>query len=169
MAEPVALRLHLPDAVATEEVGAALASCVAGGMFIALEGDLGTGKTTLARGLLHAAGVGAAVKSPTYTLVESYNASSLDFYHFDFYRFNDPAEWESTGFADCFDSASVCVVEWPERAHGFLPTPDLGLALAHAAPPAAGRILRAVAHTQAGERCVETLRRRFPALIVATA
>jgi len=161
------LVLHLQDAAATERVGAALAACLSGGMYIALGGDLGTGKTTLARGLLHAAGVPGSVKSPTYTLVESYNASSLDLYHFDFYRFDDPDEWESTGFSDCFNADSVCLVEWPERAAGFLPTPDLALALSHPTPSQAGRTLRVTAHSPAGRRCVDALRRRFRSSLVA--
>ena len=116
---------HLADAAATERVGAALARALAGGMVVALHGDLGTGKTTLVRGALRALGWTGPVKSPTYTLVEHYPFSSLYFYHFDFYRFADPSEWETAGLADCFRDDAVCLVEWPERVAGLLPPADL--------------------------------------------
>ena len=124
--------IHLSDAAATERAGAALAGALAGGMVIALHGDLGTGKTTLVRGVLRAMGWTGSVKSPTYTLVEYYPFSSLYLYHFDFYRFADPSEWETAGLADCFRNDSVCLVEWPERVAGLLPIPDLDVTLSHA-------------------------------------
>ena len=145
--------IHLPDAAATERAGAALAGALAGGMVIALHGDLGTGKTTFARGLLRAMGWKGSVKSPTYTLVEYYPFSSLYLYHFDFYRFADPSEWETAGLADCFRNDSVCLVEWPERVAGLLPIPDLDVALSHAATETGGRELAMHASTVAGDRC----------------
>ena len=93
-----------------------------------LRGDLGAGKTTLARGLLRALGYAGRVKSPTYTLVEVYTLSRLNFYHFDFYRFKDRSEWLSSGFREYFNPQSMCAVEWPERA-GDLPAPDLDISL----------------------------------------
>src|SRR5919206_2405068 len=102
--------LKLPDPQATERLGAALAAGIAPGRVLHLKGDLGSGKTTLARGLLRALGHRGAVKSPTYTLVEPYKLSSLHFYHFDFYRFTDASEWLSSGFRDYFNADSVCVV-----------------------------------------------------------
>ena len=123
-------------------------------MIVTLQGDLGTGKTTLVRGLLRASGVTGAVKSPTYTLVEHYPISSLYFYHFDFYRFADPSEWDTAGLADCFRDDSVCMIEWPERAGASLPPPDLAIALAHPTDSRIdGRDLTARARTKAGERC----------------
>src|SRR4029450_3009308 len=92
--------LHLPDGPATEAAGARLASALHPGMIVTLSGELGTGKTTLVRGALRALGWQGRVKSPTYTLVEHYPFSSLYFYHFDFYRFADPSEWETAGLAD---------------------------------------------------------------------
>jgi tRNA threonylcarbamoyladenosine biosynthesis protein TsaE len=77
------------------------------------------------RGCLRALGWKGRVKSPTYTLVEHYPLSSLYFYHFDFYRFADPREWETAGLADCFRSDAACVVEWPERVGDLLPPADL--------------------------------------------
>ncbi len=128
-------------------------------MVITVSGDLGAGKTTLVRGCLRALGWKGRVKSPTYTLVEHYPFSSLYFYHFDFYRFTDPCEWETAGLADCFRNDAVCVVEWPERVGGLLPRPDLALVLAHPAKCAAsGRTLRVEAHTEAGERCLAAMK-----------
>jgi tRNA threonylcarbamoyladenosine biosynthesis protein TsaE len=152
------LALHLPDAAATEAIGAALAPVLSGGMVITLSGDLGAGKTTLVRGALRALGWRNAVKSPTYTLVEHYAFSSLYFYHFDFYRFADPDEWETTGFAELFRPDAVCLIEWPERAAEHLPTPDLALLLALSdRAGATGRDLVATAHTEAGERCLRAI------------
>lgn len=147
---------HLPDAAATEAAGAALAATLAGGMVVALHGDLGTGKTTLVRGVLRALGWTGPVKSPTYALVESYTFSRLYFYHFDFYRFADPDEWETAGLAECFRSDSACFVEWPERVAGLLPVPDLDLRLTHAAQ---GRDLAASASTDEGKRCIAAIAR----------
>src|SRR3970282_387607 len=123
------LDINLPDAAATEALGAALAAGVAPGRVLHLRGDLGTGKTTLVRGLLRALGHAGRVKSPTYTLVEPYELSSLHFYHFDFYRLKDRSEWEQSGFRDYFNALAMCVVEWPERAADLLSPPDLDIHL----------------------------------------
>lgn len=149
--------LHLPDAAATESVGATLAPALLGGMVVTLRGDLGAGKTTLARGVLRALGWTGAVKSPTYTLVEHYAFSSLYFYHFDFYRFADPTEWETAGLAECFRDDSVCLIEWPERVAACLPPADLDVALTHAASPDGGREVELSARTAAGSRCLAAI------------
>ena len=154
------LRLHLPDATSTERAGAALASTLAGGLVVTLTGDLGTGKTTLVRGVLRALGWTGRVKSPTYTLVEYYPFSSLYLYHFDFYRFADPSEWETAGLADCFCNDSVCLVEWPERVAGLLPPPDLELRLGHADD--GGRDLDVTNASPAGDRCRAALASLLP-------
>ena len=150
---------HLPDAAATESVGAALAATLAGGMVVALHGDLGTGKTTLVRGVLRGLGWTGPVKSPTYALVESYTFSRLYLYHFDFYRFADPDEWETAGLAECFRSDSAGFVEWPERVAGLLPVADLDLRLAHTPPARGGRALAATASTEAGKGCIAAIAR----------
>lgn len=96
--------------------------------FIALDGDLGVGKTTLVRNLLQSLGVTGRIKSPTYTIMESYlltGSPPLTASHFDFYRFNDPQEWEEAGFRDVFASPGLKLVEWPEKASEVLPSPDL--------------------------------------------
>lgn len=154
---PPSRTLHLPDAAATEALGAVIAPCLAGGMVVALHGDLGSGKTTLVRGVLRARGWNGSVKSPTYTLVEHYAFSSLYFYHFDFYRFADPTEWETAGLAECFRSDSVCLVEWPERVAGFLPPADLDVVLTHTSTADGGRDVVVTAHTAAGNRCLAAL------------
>ena len=150
--------LHLDDSAATEAAGARLAPELRPGMVVALSGELGAGKTTLVRGCLRALGWAGPVKSPTYTLVEHYPFSRLYFYHFDFYRFADPSEWETTGLADCLRSDSVCAIEWPERVGSLLPPPDLALTLAHPADArTAGRELTLHARTEVGERCLNAI------------
>jgi len=150
-------RFHLVDAAATEKVGAALARELGGGMVIGLHGDLGVGKTTVVRGALRALGWTGPVKSPTYTLVEHYPFSSLYFYHFDFYRFADPNEWETAGLADCFRDDAVCLIEWPERVAGLLPPADVDIVLAHPKSGATGRELALSARTADGERCLAAI------------
>ena len=124
----------MADAAATERLGAALAAGIAPGRVLHLSGELGTGKTTLVRGLLHALGFHGRVKSPTYAWVEPYELSSLDLYHFDFYRVKDQSEWLSSGLREYFRPDAVCIVEWPERAGALLSTPDLHIALRHEGP-----------------------------------
>jgi tRNA threonylcarbamoyladenosine biosynthesis protein TsaE len=147
--------MHLPDSDATAAAGARLAPFLEGGMIVTLSGELGAGKTTLVRGCLRGLGWMGPVKSPTYTLVEHYPFSSLYFYHFDFYRFTDPDEWETAGLADCFRDDAVCFVEWPERVAGLLPPADLAVTLMH--PQRGdedGRQCTLEARTKAGERCL---------------
>jgi tRNA threonylcarbamoyladenosine biosynthesis protein TsaE len=121
--------LELPHEAATLRLGAALAVGVEPGRTLYLSGELGSGKTTLVRGLLRALGHAGRVKSPSYPLVELYVLSSLNFYHFDFYRIRDQAEWLDSGFREYFNAQSACVVEWPERAGGRLPPPTLAVLL----------------------------------------
>jgi tRNA threonylcarbamoyladenosine biosynthesis protein TsaE len=154
------LTLQLPDAAATERAGATFAPLLRGGMVITLHGELGTGKTTLVRGLLRARGVAGPIKSPTYALVEHYPVSSLYFYHFDFYRFVNPDEWDFAGMSDYFRDDAVCIVEWPERVGDLLPPADLALLLAYPSH-GVGRELVAHAHSDAGERCVSALARKY--------
>jgi tRNA threonylcarbamoyladenosine biosynthesis protein TsaE len=144
----MALHLNLPDAEATLRLGAALATGATPGRVLHLCGELGSGKTTVARGLLRALGFTGRVKSPSYTLVEPYTLSSLNLYHFDFYRFKNRSEWLSSGFREYFNPDSLCIVEWPERAGGLLPAPDLELRLEFAGE---AREARLVAPSPAGE------------------
>ncbi len=104
-----------------------------GTAFIALDGDLGAGKTTWVRKLLQQMGVQGRIKSPTYSIMESYELpyglatanqpTSLS--HFDFYRFQDEQEWDDAGFRDVFGAPGLKLVEWPGKALGLLPVPDL--------------------------------------------
>lgn len=125
-------------------------------MVVSLRGDLGSGKTTLVRGLLRARGVSGPIKSPTYALVEHYPVSSLYFYHFDFYRFMNPDEWDSAGMSDYFRDDAVCIVEWPERVANRLPVADVALSLSYASI-GGGRQLAAQANSVAGEQCLNAL------------
>jgi tRNA threonylcarbamoyladenosine biosynthesis protein TsaE len=93
--------------------------------FVELEGPLGAGKTTFVRHLLHALGVEGRIKSPTYAVVETYELGDLAISHFDFYRFDDPQEWEDAGLRDLFGAPGLKVVEWAEKAQPLLPVPDL--------------------------------------------
>ena len=153
------LTLELPDAAATERAGAAVAAALVPGMVVTLSGDLGAGKTTFARGLVHALGWKGMVKSPTFTLVEHYPFSNLYLYHFDFYRFDETgdwaAEWDDSGAADAFRDDTVCLVEWPERVAALLPPVDLAIRLVP--DDAAGRRLEAQAGSEAGRRCLTAL------------
>lgn len=115
----------LKDEAATVQAAAMLAMQLRPGQVIYLHGDLGAGKTTLVRGILHALGHVGKVKSPTYTIVEPYNLALASCYHFDLYRFQDPEEWEAAGFRDYFNTSSICLVEWPERADQVLPPADI--------------------------------------------
>jgi tRNA threonylcarbamoyladenosine biosynthesis protein TsaE len=151
----MSLDIKLPDPAATEALGRALAPGAAPGRVVHLRGDLGAGKTTLARGLLRGLGHAGRVKSPTYTLVEPYELSSLHFYHFDFYRLKNKEEWEEAGFREYFNAQSFCVVEWPERAKGLLALPDLEVTLAFEGE---ARRARVAAHTEAGEGWLSSLR-----------
>ena len=100
---------------------------------INLHGDLGAGKTTFVRHLLGALGVQGRIKSPTYAIIEphegEFEGAHLHISHFDFYRFEDPREWEEAGFRDAFAGAGLKLVEWPQRAEDCLPTADLTLHL----------------------------------------
>ena len=93
--------------------------------FVELHGPLGAGKTTFVRHLLHALGVQGRVKSPTYAVMEPYELAGGAIRHFDFYRFNDPQEWEDAGFRDVFAAPGLKLAEWPEKADGLLPQADL--------------------------------------------
>ena len=97
-------------------------------VYIELHGTLGAGKTTFTRHLLRALGVEGRIKSPSYAMVEPHEAAGgIQIHHFDFYRFNDPQEWEDAGFRDLFGAAGLKLVEWPDKAAGLLPCPDLRL------------------------------------------
>lgn len=139
------LHLHALDEAALVALAQRLASALRGGGVVYLRGELGAGKTTFARALLRALGVGERVKSPTYSLIESYRIDALDIHHLDLYRIADPQELEWLGLAELADPAALLLVEWPERGGAALPAPDLILHLHHAA---AARDLAIVANAR---------------------
>jgi tRNA threonylcarbamoyladenosine biosynthesis protein TsaE len=130
---------HWPDEAACEATARALARHPALRLAcLELHGPLGAGKTTFARHLLRALGVTGRIKSPSYAIVEPHSVpdgpsdderAMSGIWHFDFYRFGDPREWEDAGFRDLFASPGLKLVEWPEKAAGLLPVPDLSLTL----------------------------------------
>ncbi len=129
MHSPDNSRLSLPDEGATAAFAKRLAKCMKPGMVVYLQGDLGSGKTTLVRALLRALGYQDKVKSPTYTLLEQYEVAGLHLRHFDLYRFRDKQEWETAGLRDEFNGCNICLIEWPEKAMGLAPPADLHLSL----------------------------------------
>ncbi len=145
-----------PDETATRNAAQHLAQQPAQrDAFVSLQGDLGAGKTTFARHLLAALGVQGRIKSPTYTVVEPYNLPGLDIWHFDFYRFSDPQEWEDAGFRDIFASPGLKLAEWPEKAQGLLPVPDLEMRLQTEAD--GSRQVRLEARTACGQTILQGL------------
>ncbi|QXL85675.1 tRNA (adenosine(37)-N6)-threonylcarbamoyltransferase complex ATPase subunit type 1 TsaE [Comamonas sp. NLF-1-9] len=125
---PSTLTLHWSCEADTERFAQRLARAPQlANAFIALQGELGAGKTTLVRHLLRALGVSGRIKSPTYAVVEPYAVGDLAIWHFDFYRFDDPREWEDAGFRDIFASPGLKLAEWPQNAQKCLPDADLAL------------------------------------------
>jgi tRNA threonylcarbamoyladenosine biosynthesis protein TsaE len=157
-----AVEFALPDAGATARLGAALAHAIVTrtaavvdvGLVVALAGDLGAGKTSIVRAMLRALGVTGTVRSPTFTLVEPYVVSSLNFYHFDFYRLTDSGEFASAGFREMFGPGAVCLIEWPDKVAGHLPAADLRIALTVVDE---GRHARITAATELGAACLQNI------------
>ena len=113
--------------------GVKCAQCMRPGQVIFLDGDLGAGKTTLAQGLLTGWGYTGSVTSPTFTLLESYDIDPISVHHFDLYRMESAEELEMIGARELFNPTSICLIEWPQRAAGFLPVPDVIFTLEHCA------------------------------------
>ncbi len=148
------LELVLDSAAATEALGADLASALPPGGVIYLRGDLGSGKTTLVRGLLHGLGHDGTVKSPTYTLVEPYQIADQRLFHWDLYRLADPEELEFLGLREQLDGKAILLIEWPEHGLGELPAVDLEITLDYAGT---GRNSRLEAHSATGAMLLATL------------
>ena len=147
------MHVWLPDAEATEGLGAALASTQPSPAIVHLHGDLGAGKSTLARAWLRALGVTGAIRSPTYTLVEHYPLNSgAKALHLDLYRIAGAGELEFLALDDA--GADLWLVEWPERGEGALPRPDLRVDLA---VEGVGRLARFVPGSPAGDAWLDRL------------
>lgn len=123
------MKYFLADEAALLNFGAELASKCQAGMIIYLQGPLGAGKTTLARGFIRALGHKGPIKSPTYTLVENYVLQGMRFYHFDLYRLRRPQELWDIGLEDYCQPEAVCLFEWPEKAEGILPKANISCIL----------------------------------------
>ena len=148
----------MPAEADTLRLGAALAAGASNGLVLHLSGELGSGKTTLVRGLLRALGYEGHAKSPSYSLVEPYTLSRLNLYHFDFYRFKDQSEWLSSGFREHFSPDTLCVVEWPERAGESLAQADLAIHLGYSGT---GRSAQLAAHSPRGEAWLQSFLGRW--------
>ena len=126
------MKMQIESDEAMQALGAKLAAVCQSHGVIYLQGDLGTGKTTLTRGLLRALGHEGAVKSPTFTLVEPYTVNGVNIYHFDLYRLSDPEELEFMGLREYFAPENLCLIEWPQQGGEMLPPADLLIELEHA-------------------------------------
>lgn len=124
--------MALPDEAATIALARRLAPALFDGGVVYLRGELGAGKTTFARALLQAMGVGERVKSPTYSLLERYSVNGHDAFHLDLYRIADAGELEWLGLDELDAPETIVLIEWPERGRGALPKPDLDITLEHA-------------------------------------
>ncbi|WP_150299613.1 tRNA (adenosine(37)-N6)-threonylcarbamoyltransferase complex ATPase subunit type 1 TsaE [Pseudomonas profundi] len=147
--------LFAADEQAMESLGAAIGQAMGFRGVIYLDGDLGAGKTTLSRGLIRALGHRGAVKSPTFTLVEPYELEAGTIYHFDLYRLLDPEELEFLGIRDYFAPESLCLIEWPEKGAGILPSSDLTITIA---AEGEGRRLHLAGHSAQGQAACRQLR-----------
>ena len=124
------------------------------GVFIALKGALGAGKTCLCRGILSGLGHTGHVKSPTYPLVEIYTLESSTIYHFDFYRITNPMEVIEAGFREVFINTNICLVEWPENAESVLRVPDITISIIFNTD---SRDISVTAASELGKQCLEGL------------
>lgn len=160
---PIVKSLVWPDEASTRLFAASLAEQPAlAQCFVALHGELGAGKTSFVRYLLQALGVAGRIKSPTYAVLESYALDTtpsagapLEIWHFDFYRFDDPNEWEEAGFREIFASDGLKLAEWPDKVAGKLPPSDLDIHIAVQTDTA--RQVRLIAHSVAGAALLESI------------
>lgn len=146
--------INLPDESSSEALAARLAISLISPLVMTFSGEIGAGKTTFIRAMLRALGIKTAIKSPTFSLIESYQSQHLQIHHFDLYRIHDEAELEYIGFRDYFLNDSVCCIEWPERASQSLDCVDINFAFAISG---GGRLLTLRAFSTAGETILSSL------------
>lgn len=139
--------IDLPTERVSEDVAARLAACLGPSMIITFSGEIGAGKTTLIRAMLRSLGVTSAIKSPTFSLVETYQTNPLQIHHVDLYRIHDESELDYIGFRDLFSNNAVCCIEWPERVSCCLEHVDIGFSLSLNGE---GREMHARAYSSAG-------------------
>lgn len=148
-------KIDLVDEQSSQFFAKKLAACLLPGVILTFRGDLGAGKTTIIRAMLRALGIQTAIKSPTYSLVESYDCGELNIHHFDLYRIQDEHELEYLGFRDYFEKDSVCCIEWPEKAGNALKDVDLSIQLTM---KGAGRVLSLEALSATGNSILDCLK-----------
>ena len=148
------LKILLSNEKNTLELGENISTHLVAGLLIFLRGDLGAGKTTLARGLITGLGHNGSVKSPTYCLIEQYEFDVFTLNHFDLYRFTNPNEWLASGFEEYINSYDVTLIEWPEKSAEFLPKPDLEIEILYENE---SRIVIIKGFTEKGNKCLANL------------
>jgi len=148
------MHFHLPTEHDSQQWAARLAACLTPPLTITFTGEIGMGKTTLIRALLRSLGVPGAIKSPTFSLVESYDLGTMQLHHFDLYRIHDDAELACIGFRDYFDAQSICCIEWPERAAHAIDYVDIALTLTRRGE---GRELQMAAISCIGQRALSCI------------
>jgi len=148
------VRLDLPDAAKSEQFAVQLGNCLKPGLTLCFSGEIGAGKTTIIRAMLKSLGVESTIKSPTFSLVESYLCTLAPVHHFDLYRIEQEDELEYLGFRDYFSTETICCIEWPEHAGKALPMVDIRFKLTS---KGAGREMHMCALSAAGERILACL------------
>lgn len=161
MRQSIATTLSIATPKAMRAVGHALGRSLgpvdAGALVIGIEGELGTGKTTLVGGVLHALGVASTARSPTYTLIEPYEAGGRQIYHLDLYRLADQREVEALGIRDLLHPSALLLIEWPSRGAGALPAADLDVLIQYPPSAESGRSLTLRPASSTGDKLVEQI------------
>lgn len=146
--------IDLPTELASEAIAARVAACLGSPLVLTFSGEIGAGKTTFIRAMLRCLGINSAIKSPTFSIVESYQGTNLQIHHFDLYRIHDEAELDYIGFRDYFRDNAICCIEWPERAVSYLAEADLRFTLRM---KGVGREMRLNAFSPAGAAILSCL------------
>jgi tRNA threonylcarbamoyladenosine biosynthesis protein TsaE len=148
------LTIPLPKERDTIEVATKMADCITQSSLVTFQGDIGAGKTTFIRAMLKAKGIKSAIKSPTFSLVESYTLQNLQIHHFDLYRIHNEEELELIGFRDYFTNDAICCIEWPEHGPSYIEKKDIECILTTLGE---GRELTLIANTPEGKQSISCL------------